>query len=107
MNNRARNRSRAMCRLASLLIMAAALPVNAQPIGILTGEGVSITLYDEDCTLKETVINLPKRAVWRQDGKAVEGCWGFHPQTGIVSFYYADKTVASIPGQAFRKLEGA
>jgi hypothetical protein len=106
MKNRAKNRSRGLSRL-TLLLCAAALPVFAQPIAKAVNNNVSLTVYDEDCKLKSSVVNLPKRAVWEEGGKKIEGCWGAQPEAGVLIFYFADKTVAMAPIQMFEPVTGA
>ena len=43
---------------------------------VVQEKDIAITLYDEPCTLKEHVANLPYRAVWVEKGQAFEGCFG-------------------------------
>lgn len=63
---------------------------------------VTVTLHKEDCK-GFPIENLKSRAVWREKGKDVEGCWGASP-IGVVMFYFADRTVAAIPVQAFQRV---
>ena len=67
-------------------------------------EGVRIVLHDDKCTLKE-VANLPRKVVWHENGREIEGCWGARPDAGIVLMYFsADKTVGIATMSAFRKV---
>ena len=95
--------------LLLLLSLGLILPNSgiAKPIAIFSASNVTITLHDDACSLKSEITNLPKRAVWLQDGKAVEGCFGFSAQFGLVNFYFADKTSTAIPAQFFEAVTGA
>jgi hypothetical protein len=77
----------------------------AAGIAVFSAGNISVTLHDTDCKLKEQVINLPKRAVWIQDGKETEGCFGFSREFGIVNLWFEDKTSTSIPAQYFEKVK--
>ncbi len=78
----------------------------AAPILQASGEGLTIVLYDEDCAMKDKVINLPKRATWTENGKTIDGCWGMSPLR-VVILYFADLTAVALPPNIFRPLEGA
>lgn len=82
------------------------LYATAEPVYQATApDGVRVTLHDDKCALPE-ITNLPRRATWIEQGKAFEGCWGARPDQGIVLAYFADKTVVSIPVQAFSRVTG-
>ncbi len=84
--------------------------VFAEPMAIASvGNGqIIITVYTEECELKDTVSNLPNRATWTQQGKTFEGCVGVQPAAGVAMFYFReDKTVAVVPLQAFARATGA
>lgn len=66
-------------------------------------DGTVVTLYDEPCSLKEQVSNLPLRATWDKGQEHFEGCWQLS-QFGSVLFYFADKSVVGIPRQFFKPL---
>ena len=69
---------------------------------------VVITIYTEDCALKNVVTNLPKRATWVEGGKTYEGCAGVQPDAGVAMFYFSgDKTIAIVPLQMFARVVGA
>lgn len=70
-----------------------------------TGD-VTLTLHTEKCELAE-ITNLPRRATWTEGGKTYEGCWGARPDQGIILAYFTDKTVASVPIEAFVRVTGA
>ena len=83
---------------------------DASPIAIVTGrDGITVTMHDDDCTLKTEVINLPGRITWEDNGKILEGCYSIGlPQLGyLVLAYFADKTVVLIPMSYFKKVEAA
>ena len=83
--------------------------VFAEPIAQATvNEGaVVVTVFSEDCNLKATVANLPKRATWVEKGKTFEGCVGVEPAAGVAIFYVAtDKSVTAIPLVAFARVTG-
>ena len=116
-NLRAKNRSRAMSRLALLAVLLAAPILGmidrdsgiayAEPIARFASGSVSITLHTDDCKLKSEVSNLPRRAVWFENGKETEGCWGVIPQFGMVTFWFADKTATALPTNLFERVTGA
>lgn len=93
----------------SLFVLGMIVPVlgMAAPIARAGNDATSIVLTDEDCGMKSVVVNLPKRAIWTEDGKTFEGCWGVHPQTNIITMYFDDKTVTSMPAQMFTRIGGA
>ena len=92
-----------------LLVLAAILfllplPAHSGPAFETSQEGVRIVLHDDKCTLKE-VANLPRKVVWHENGREIEGCWGARPDAGIVLMYFsADKTVGIATMSAFRKV---
>ena len=71
-----------------------------------TGQGVTITVFNEPCKL-DAVTNLPFRATWEENGKVTEGCVAPRPDAGVVVGYFADKTIALMPIQMFKRLIGA
>lgn len=74
----------------------------AEPMVQMTQGDVKVVIYTEDCTLKNVVSNLPKRATWTEKGKVYEGCAGSNPDMGLVMLYFKeDKSVAAVPMQAF------
>lgn len=87
--------------------VAATWPTNAHAGPILRGEaeGITVTIYEEACQLKE-VTNLPKRATWTEKGKTFEGCIGAHPQFPILMGFFSDKTVVVLPVQIFTRVTG-
>jgi hypothetical protein len=76
----------------------------ADPLYVADAGAVRITLYSEPCELKE-VTNLKLKATWVEKGKVSQGCWAA-TQFGVVVAYFDDKTVATIPVQAFEKVQG-
>ena len=79
----------------------------AAPVFVAEGNGVHIELFDEPCTLKDSVSNLPYRATWTEKGKVFEGCFVPNQAAGIVvAFFKDDKTVAVIPIEVFKKVVG-
>ena len=101
--NRARNWWQpAVCGVAMLL--GAALPAYGAVIAKYTNANVSVTLHDTPCQLKSQITNLPRRAVWTEDGKETEGCFGLVPQIGMVVLYFADRTAVPIPAPFFERM---
>lgn len=94
-----------LLRLFVLLSLSLLIPssVRSEPFGELRIDGILITLHTEACTLPE-VVNLPGRTEWVENGKTIEGCWSINPRLSIVVMYFADKTVATAPMQAFHKV---
>ena len=90
-----------------LLLAFLLLPVEVfgEPLYQADNQGIRITLYDEPCRL-DAVKNLKFRAVWTEGGQDVEGCAGARPDAGVVIAYFADKTVALIPMEVFRRVTG-
>lgn len=85
------------------ILFCVATSVYGEPV-LETSEGdVRVVLHTDQCALKE-IVNLPYKAVWHENGKEVQGCWGPRPDAGVVVFYFADKTVALAPIQSFRRL---
>jgi hypothetical protein len=80
-------------------------PAFAEPMVKANVQGIEITVYTEDCALKNVVSNLPKRATWVEKGKTFEGCAGA-TQFGVLIFYFNDKTVAVVPVEHFAKVVG-
>jgi hypothetical protein len=92
-------------KTALFVALMLATSVCAAPLYRATSGNVQVVLHSDKCALPE-VTNLPKRAVWIEDGKQIEGCWGVSPFTYVV-FYFADKTATAIPQSEFAKVEGA
>jgi hypothetical protein len=89
-----------------LLVLLYARPAFADPIAVTKSGDITITLYSEDCALKE-VSNLPRRATWVEGNKTFEGCWG-PTQFEVVMMYFAeDRTAAVVPVQVFQRVSGA
>ena len=85
-----------------------AVKTHAEPVYAAQADnGGGIILYSEPCELKAVVANLPRRAVWLEDGKATEGCYGAHPDFPVVVMYFADGTVVVVHRQLFQKMTGA
>ena len=79
---------------------------SAAPLFRAETDGVTITLYDEDCKLS-AVSNLKKRATWTEKGKTYEGCVGQHPAYPIFMAYFSDKTFVVLPIEIFSPVSGA
>lgn len=82
--------------ITSLMIPSFA---HAEAIASAESNGVKITLFKDDCTLKE-ISNLRFHAEWAEHGKVTQGCWSLHP-VGLVLMYFADKTMMILPAQEF------
>ena len=94
--------------LALAAVWFLTLPYNAHAEAVFeaTQGDIRVVLHSDDCALKE-VSNLPKKAVWHENGKQIEGCWGPNPQLGVIAMYFAaDRTVGLAPIQAFKRLVG-
>jgi hypothetical protein len=92
--------------LLGLALAAATYNAYAEAVFQGQGQGVTITVYNEPCKLTD-VTNLPYRATWEENGKVTEGCIAPRPDAGVVVGYFADKTVALMPLQMFKKLVSA
>ncbi len=78
--------------------------VFSQPMVKANVQGIEITVYSEDCALKDVVANLPKRATWVEKGKTFEGCAGATP-FGVLLFYFKeDRSVAAVPVEHFAQV---
>lgn len=89
--------------LTALLVPQACMPVPAfaEPVGMVSNGGVTVTIYDEPCALK-AVSNMPYRATWTEPGKRFEGCFMLRPDAGAVVAYFDDGSVTLIPMGAFK-----
>ena len=88
---------------AVFLFLPSQVKADAQYRAVI--QGVVITLYSDECTLKGTVSNLPRKATWLEDGKTFEGCFGYVEALGLLMFYFReDKTVAGLPSSVFTKV---
>ena len=98
---------RALSRVALLVGILAAPPLHAKTLYIFapSPDVPSIAVTDEECGLKSEVTNLPRRAVWTENGVDTEGCVGM--KYGVFLFYFADKTVTFLPTSVFNKVEDA
>jgi hypothetical protein len=88
-----------------LIVLVGIATAQAAPLYSAEVEGVRIVLTDEDCKLT-AVANLKKRATWTEKGKTFEGCFGIHPQYGVVIAYFSDKHVVLMDPQAFVRVTG-
>lgn len=83
------------------------LPARADPVGAASGDGLTVTLYDEPCRL-DGVTNLPFRATWQEAGEpAQEGCWAANRKMRTVATYWSDRTVIVISVDLFVRVGGA
>ena len=96
-----------MIRTLLCLLLSSATAAVAAPMFTVQADGVRVTLYDEPCTLKRDIVNLPYRATWEEKGKTFEGCFGARPDMGLVVVYFNDKTVGVIPLDALVKVRAA
>jgi len=89
--------------LVLAFLLSAAYPTSGLAAALAqAGDGrVRVILYDESCTLPGLVTNLPQRAEWIEGATRYEGCWNVNPD-GIVSLFFTDKSVVSVPAQAFK-----
>lgn len=77
----------------------------AGPIYQAEEGGVRVVLTDEPCKF-ESVVQLPKRATWTENGKTFEGCYGGHPIFPIVLCYFSDKSIVALPVEMFKRVVG-
>jgi hypothetical protein len=93
--------------LAAVVWLFSPMEVKAEAKFTASVSNVTVTLYNEPCSLKE-VSNLPHRATWKEDGKTYEGCFGIVPQAGVLMMYFKeDRTVAVMPFDVFVPVTGA
>lgn len=85
--------------LLTLLLILIPAAVGAAPVALAVDGPVSVTLYDEPCTVD--VSNLKLRAVWTEAGKTFEGCYGVFGRA-VVGAYFSDKSVVVLPVQMFQ-----
>jgi hypothetical protein len=90
----------------AVLMALVLLPLQAyaEPLYVAETGGIRITLHSEPCELG-AVTNLKMKATWVENGKVSQGCWAATP-FGVVVAYFDDKTVATIPVQAFAQVQG-
>ncbi len=99
---------------AAALALLLALPASCRQAGAETLHRAEVAdlvieLTDEPCApeLAAAATNLKRRATWRKGGPSgefFEGCWAGSP-FGVIVFYFADRTVAVVPVNAFRPVE--
>lgn len=94
----------AILSLAGTVIWAT--KAHAEPVYQVSEGATVITLYDEPCAL-DSIKNLPYKAEWREGGQVFSGCWGPWQNQQAVIGYFSDKTVAVIPFQVLKKVQGA
>lgn len=92
--------------VSGAILLLLGTPAQASPVFQVEADGARLVLHTGDCQLAE-VKNLPRRAVWHENGKAQEGCWVFRQELGVILFYFSDRTVFGIPAQAFVRVRGA
>lgn len=92
--------------LFAVWVVVYATEAGSKPVASYQGNGMSITLYDDECTLKAEVSNLHHRSTWTEKGKTFEGCWSAHPN-GFVVIYSIDKSVVVVPARVFERVTGA
>lgn len=91
-------------RLVLVFLALLAYPAEARTLAVAVKGGVSVALTDERCQL-EAVSNLPSRAVWTEQGRSFEGCYGVNGMDIVA--YFDDRTVAVLPLHLFRPLRQA
>src|SRR5688572_13056551 len=65
-------------------------------------DGSIITLYTEECTLKDRVVNLPGHVTLQKGDKVIVGCWGH--TNGLFLFYWDTKRVGHSSAEYFSKV---
>ena len=94
--------------VGGILLAVILLPLTAQAEArySASSQGIVITLYSEECKLKE-VANLPYRATWTENGKTFEGCFSVAGELKMVMLYFVDdRSVAVVPVGVFREVKG-
>ena len=89
--------------LLALLFLAA--PAFAEPIAVMTLQGVTVTLTNQPCAIKY-VTNLPLRATWKDGSKTFDGCYAVFPESEAVGFWFDDGSVAVVPVMMFKMVTG-
>lgn len=86
--------------MLALLILVAA-PVFAEPIAVMSLQGITVTLTNQPCAIKY-VTNLPLRATWKDGSKTFDGCYAVFPESEAIGFWFDDGSVAVIPAHIFK-----
>jgi hypothetical protein len=94
-------------RIAFLLAVLFALMwasfAQAKPTHIAQEGQITVILHDDKCAL--SAVSLPLRATWKEGDKHFEGCVGQHP-SGVLIFYFADKSIVLMLPGLFQKVTG-
>ena len=93
-----------LAALALIAFMVFSFSPYAATVAEADGGDVKITLTDEPCALMAMVSNLRNRATWTEAGKVTEGCWA--TGRGLVMLFFADRSVVTVPAQAFHRVSG-
>lgn len=83
----------------------AASPAAADPIAVMTRDGVTVTLTDEPCAVPG-VSSMSQRATWVDSKRAYEGCFTTFPESVTVGAYFDDQSVAVFPAELFAPAQG-
>ena len=75
----------------------------AEPIAQVERGSIKVIIYSDKCSL-EAVSNLPFRATWIENGEITEGCVDLDVKMKLLKFYFADRTVVTMPMHYFSKL---
>ena len=75
----------------------------AEPIAQVERGSIKVIIYSDKCSL-EAVSNLPFRATWIENGEITEGCVDLDVKLKLLKFYFADRTVVTMPMHYFSKL---
>lgn len=94
----------ALAFLLAVCMIAFATIAQAKPTHIAQEGGITITVYDDKCAL--SAVSMPFRATWKEESKHYEGCVIQHP-TGILIFYFTDRSIVLLAPQMFRPVTGA
>ena len=92
----------ALALVAFCVLLSFATGAWAAPVYRMKSENVTITLYDDKKSCPHAA-NLPRKAVWIENNKETEGCWGLS-QFGVIFFWFEDKTVTGAPANQFKRI---
>lgn len=83
---------------AALLLLASSAYADTFTAAI---DGATVTVMTHEPCALAGVSNLPSRAVWKEGAKSYAGCVGH--RSGILIFYFDDRSVVILPSQIFAK----
>ena len=92
--------------VVGLFLAMAMAPVFAEPMAQGSNAQGTITIFTEECQLKN-FIDLEKRATLERNGKVMEGCISVLEGMNMFVFYYQPaKQILLIDGRFFHRVTG-